>query len=99
MINGIDFSVDYPAKVSLVTCALFPIILMILARIPSLSSRNALQFLWSYVITTIAWIGALGFFVQTAMLIHLESLCISFFLYNGIMLGYLEIWGLLSRGY
>ena len=99
MINGIDFSVDYPTKVALVTCALFPIILMIITKIPRLAGRNALQFLLNYFITTIVWIGALGFFVQKTMPISFESLCVSFFLYNGVMLGYLEIWGLLSRGY
>lgn len=98
MINGIDFSMDYATQIAWIACALFPIVLMVIVRIPRFSGRNALQFLLSYCITTIGWISALMLIFQVSS-ISVGSLCVSFFLYSGMMLGYLEIWGLLSRGY
>jgi len=89
MINGIDFSMGYPVQITLIASVFFPIVLMIIARIHKLSGRNDIQFTLSFIITSIAWLGVLG----------TESICVSFFLYIGIILCYLEIWGLLSRGY
>lgn len=100
MIHNIDFSIAYPTKVALITCALFPFVLMIIARIPVLEGRNALQFLLSGILTTLGWLISLGMFIQGSYSnIDASSLWISFFLYTGVMLVYLEIWALLSRGY
>lgn len=96
MINGIDFSMDYSIQITLVACLFFPFLLMILARIPKFTGRNAAQFFLSFIMTTLGWIIALG------LLITKNSSGFgwaSFFLYGALMLIYLEIWGLLSRGY
>lgn len=99
MFYGIDFSIDYPVSVALIASAFFPFVLIVITKISYFAGRNAIQFLFCFLITTIGWLIGLFFLINKHMMIGTESFYVSFFLYNGMMLGYLEIWGLLSRGY
>lgn len=99
MTHGIDFSLSYPIQITLLMSALFPVILLFLAKTVWLSGRNALQFLATYLLTTFSWVSILLIFTKEPINLFVNSLWISFFLYHAIILIYLEIWGLLSRGY
>lgn len=99
MLTGLDFSISYPVQCTWVAVAFFPVTLIIMARLTPLVGRNALQFLLSFVVTTTFWLLTLFFLIQKSQTIDLESFLTSFFLYSGLLLVYLEIWGLLSRGY
>jgi len=96
MLGSLDFSMSVFVCLTLVCCAVFPCLLMIIARIPALAGRNALQFLICFINTTLIWLVLLLKYVQT---LEYENILTSFFLYGSFMLVYLEIWGLLSRGY
>lgn len=97
MINGIDFSMNDSIQITFMACLFFPFILMTLVRIPKLVGRNALQFLLSFIVTTLVWLVALIW--EKNSLINSEFIWSAVCLYGGLMLAYLEIWGLLSRGY
>jgi hypothetical protein len=98
MMTGLNFSMSYPVQITFGTVLFFPASLLVTTRLPHLASRNAAQFLAALLITTTAWLGALILLTHGTP-VDTEDLCVGFFLYSGILLVYLEIWGLLSRGY
>lgn len=97
MIGHVDFAAGGAVLTSLIAAALFPAVLAVLARLPALRDRNALQFLASSVIIVGLWVIALllpGVPASTA-----AELATSLMILAGALLVYLEAWGLLSRGY
>jgi hypothetical protein len=59
MLGHLDFTAGPAVVTSLVAAALLPAVLAVLARLPRLRDRNALQFLASSVIVIAAWLVAL----------------------------------------
>ena len=94
MISTIDFSMSYLILLTIIVCGSFPIILFFVAKIKKTAGRNALQFLIACVITTVI----LFLIIAMANASMLDNLT-SFLLYYSALFIYLEIWGLLSRGY
>jgi hypothetical protein len=75
-----------------------PLCLLVIARLPSLAGRNAVQFLVSVLIATAAWAGAL-MLVPAARPAGAVEIAIGAMVIGSAVLVYLEIWSLLSRGY
>jgi hypothetical protein len=93
----LDFAASSAVLVSLLAAVVFPIILAAVARLPGLRDRNALQFCAAGVIVAGLWgiaLAAAGGPPPTG-----ADLATSFMLLAGAALVYLEIWGLMSRGY
>lgn len=99
MIGGLDFSIDIPTQITLVVCFLFPCNLLFFTKLPFLVARNAIQFLYAFIFHSLFWITSIVFLNFYLKNITFYSILYAFFLYAGSMLVYLEIWGLLSRGY
>jgi hypothetical protein len=95
MLGHLDFSAGAAVVTSLVAVALFPAVLAVLARLPGLRDRNALQFLASSVIVIAAWLIAL----QLPAMSSATDIATALMILAGALLVYLEAWGLLSRGY
>jgi hypothetical protein len=97
MIGDLDFAAGAAVLTSLIAVALFPAVLAVVARLPAVRDRNALQFLVSSVIVMGLWLIALllpGVPASTA-----ADLATSLMILAGALLVYLEAWALLSRGY
>jgi hypothetical protein len=98
MSGELDFSMTSALLNALWISILQPLYLLVATRLPHLKGRNALQFLLSTAITVALWAGAVlavpslrpSGFVDTAVCLMVLA---------GGMLFYLEVWGLLSRGY
>jgi hypothetical protein len=94
MIGDLDFAAGAAVLTSLIAVAL---VLAVVARLPAVRDRNALQFLVSGVIVMGLWLIALllpGVPASTA-----ADLATSLMILAGALLVYLEAWALLSRGY
>jgi hypothetical protein len=97
MIGHLDFTAGPAIGAALVAAALIPAVLALLARLPRLRARNALQFLATSVIVVVLWVIALcvpGLRASSA-----AELATSFMMLGSALIIYLEIWALLSRGY
>jgi hypothetical protein len=97
MIGYLDFAAAGAVVNALIAAALFPAVLAVLARLPGLRDRNALQFLASSVIIFGGWVIAsqvAGMPASTA-----ADLATSLMILASALLIYLEAWALLSRGY
>lgn len=99
MISGIDFSMPYPVQVTLIVSVCFPFILMFMARIPILMGCNAHQFLYAFILTAVIWFIMIVMNGGVLLQMGHEPFWVGICLFGAIMQGYLEIWGLLSRGY
>ena len=95
MLGHLDFTAGAAVVTSLVAVALFPAVLAVLARLPRLRDRNALQFLASSVIVIAAWLIALQLMPASSA----ADIATALMILAGALLVYLEAWGLLSRGY
>jgi hypothetical protein len=95
MLGHLDFTAGAAVVASLVAVALFPAVLAVLARLPRLRDRNALQFLASSVIVIAAW----GVALQLMPASSAADIATALMILAGALLVYLEAWGLLSRGY
>jgi hypothetical protein len=94
----IDFSIPGPLLAGLILGFFLPLPLWILAKLPFLHERNPVQFLLAVIFMFGLWIvlvKTVGLFASGG---KLEWLVGSMAL-SGAALVYLEIWGLLSRGY
>jgi hypothetical protein len=97
MTGHLDFTAGPAIVAALVAAALFPAVLALLARLPRLRARNALQFLATSVTVVVLWVIALcvpGLRASSA-----AELATSFMMLASALIIYLEIWALLSRGY
>jgi hypothetical protein len=75
-----------------------PVCLLVIARLPPLAGRNAVQFLISVMIAIAAWAAAL-LLVPAARPTGAVEVIIGAMVIGSAVLVYLEIWSLLSRGY
>jgi hypothetical protein len=88
MIGDLDFAAGAAVLTSLIAVALFPAVLAVVARLPAVRDRNALQFLVSSVIVMGLWLIALllpGVPASTA-----ADLATSLMILAGALLVYLE---------
>jgi hypothetical protein len=94
----VDFSISFPIFLALILGCAMPCYLFVMARVPRLAGRNALQFLAAFLFMLLSWGGLVLLGSRNAATDILESvnaLCIL----GSASLLYLEIWALLSRGY
>ena len=75
-----------------------PVYLVLLARMPGLAGRNALQFLAAVVIATGLWAAAV-LLLPAARPESGAEILVGAMVMGSCILFYLEIWALLSRGY
>jgi len=94
----IDFSIAWPTLLALILGVAMPAYLFVVARLPGMAGRNALQFLIMFVLTLLSWIGLVWLGPASAGLDVAEAV-ISLCILGAAALFYLEIWALLSRGY
>jgi hypothetical protein len=106
VIGHLDFAADAAVLASLLAAAIFPAVLAVLARLPGLRERNALQFLASSAIVVGFWLMALHATARPATGANLTTpdlttanLATSIMILASALLIYLEVWALLSRGY
>jgi hypothetical protein len=97
MTGHLDFTAGPAIVAALVAAALFPAMLALLARLPRLRARNALQFLATSVTVVVLWVIALC--VPSLRASSAAELATSFMMLASALIIYLEIWALLSRGY
>lgn len=97
MLGTIDFFPSLPEIVTLFVAVLFPFVLILLSRIRRFHHRNALQLCVTTVLVFLVWIG--GFFFIGFQNIYFSEMISSAMMFVVILLVYLEIWALLSRGY
>jgi hypothetical protein len=90
--GGLDFATSTPIAAALGVIAGTPLLLAALARVPGLRGRNALQFSLVVVAGFAAWLAC----AKSATAVEAQY---GFLLLAAAELLYLEIWGLLSRGY
>ena len=96
--TSLDFTMPGALAAALVVSLTLPIYLVLFARIPRLSGRNALQFLLSVVTTVIIWVIVL-LSVPSARPETAAEIAVAAMLLGAAFLVYLEIWALMSRGY
>jgi hypothetical protein len=97
VIGHLDFAAGAGVLSSLLTTVLFPAVLAVLARLPALRNRNALQFLASSVIVVALW--AIAVHLAGGPTPSVPELATSLMILASALLVYLEAWALLSRGY
>ena len=95
--GGLDFSLTPSILCALVVGCALPIYLAVIARVPMLSGRNALQFLCGLLVMMVLWIGLVALWPGPRP--DFAELCTGLMLLGAGSLFYLEVWGLLSRGY
>jgi len=95
---SLEFTIAGAVIAALVVSTALPLCLLVVARLPLLAGRNAVQFLVSVLIAIVAWAGVL-LLVPAARPTDAVEVAIGAMLIGSAVLVYLEIWGLLSRGY
>lgn len=98
MIGWLDFSLAPTLLFALLVGAALPISLAIVARVSALSGRNALQFLMAFLVMIALWI-ALVVGWRGWKPLDLAEICVGLMILGAESLLYLNVWGLLSRGY
>jgi hypothetical protein len=99
MMSGqLDISMPPALLIALSIGILQPLYLFALTRISGLRDHNALQFLLSVAIMVALWVGAV-LSVSSLRSTSFADIALSLMVLGSGMLFYLEIWGLLSRGY
>ena len=98
MINGINVICDTSILITLILCILFPIFLFFIARFKIYQGKNASQFFICMLVTMLIWLSSLMAVTQLFSL-SMELILTNIFIMICALLVYLEIWGLLSRGY
>lgn len=93
----LDLSADPAVLAALLAAGLFPAVLAMASRLPSMRARNALQFSASSLIVVGLWALALSTIAGPAPTV--TTFATSFMIMAGALLVYLEAWALLSRGY
>jgi hypothetical protein len=95
---ALDFGIAGPLLAALAVCLLHPLNLWIVVRFPPLAGRQALQFLISVLVAAALWLGT----VLAVPRLHpsgFADAAIALMALGAGALVYLEIWGLMSRGY
>ncbi len=96
MIAGIDTSMPWPVAHSLGHAVTFPLWLALTAKLPLMRERHALRFFCSAVISLIAWAASLILYSETNDILDLLT---GLMVMGGFMVFYLQVWGLITRGY
>lgn len=96
--GSVDFSLPGPLLAALIASLFQPAFLWLVTKIPSLEGRNPIQFAISTAIVFVVWLAALVAIPGLAPSSP-EALLVGAFAIGGALLLYLEIWGLMSRGY
>jgi len=96
-IGSLNFSLSSAEAIAFLSVLLFPMALIIIARILFFKDRNALQFFVTTISIFCFWVGGIiyTYFNGTS----LNEILSSFMIFFTSLLVYLEIWALLSRGY
>ena len=95
----LDFSISSIMLSSIVIGAGFPLLLIVVVRIPLLARRVGLQFLISSLFTVFLWVSFVAFMVSDYSLPLLTEIAISSMILFSFLIVYLEIWALLTNGY
>ena len=96
--HSLEFTMTGAVIAALVISVALPLCLLVVARVPTLVGRNALQFLVSVLIAAAAWAVALVL-IPPARPTGALDVAVGAMLLGSAALFYLEIWSLLSRGY
>jgi hypothetical protein len=96
VIANLDFSLTFPMLSALLVAAAMPVTMAVIARLPWLSARQALQFLVGSLATIAGWGGLLV--VHSAPLDFADTV-VGVMILGAALLFYLEVWSLLARGY
>src|SRR5688572_6237737 len=94
----LEFGLPGALLAALLICLPLPLYLFPVTRMPGLAGRNALQFLLSSAIVLGAWLLAV-LAVPAFRPSGIDEVAVALMALAAGMLVYLEIWGLLSRGY
>jgi hypothetical protein len=94
----LDFSCPPALLAAMAIALLQPMYLFPLTRLPTLAGRNALQFLISSIAALVLWAGAIALVPSVRPASFAEGATGVMALGAGALF-YLEIWGLMSRGY
>ena len=92
----LDFSLSPPVHIALLTGLFMPLYLALIARVPALYGRNAIQFLIAFCMLISFWSG---FVFWDSVNWDFIEIVTGFMILGSATLFYLEIWALLSRGY
>jgi hypothetical protein len=95
---SLDFTMPGAVTAAFAVSIGLPVCLLLVARLPTLAGRNALQFLISVTIAIAAWVGVLLLFPAARPTSAIEII-IGAMAIGSATLIYLEMWALLSRGY
>src|SRR5262245_66580548 len=95
---SLDFTMPGAVTAALAVSLTLPAYLLVIARLPFLAGRNALQFSISVLVTVAVWLAALAF-VPGARPAGGAEVIVGALLLATAVLVYLEIWSLMSRGY
>lgn len=93
-----DFGMPPALAVALANALLFPAWLLVLARLPGMQERNALQFLIAAIVTVAVSIVCLATSPHWHGM-NAWDLIVALMALGSAFILYLQIWGLLSRGY
>lgn len=94
----VDFSLPGALLSALLVGAFQPVLLWLITRIPTFAGRNPIEFLLSFIAALVVWAVAITVFAPLRPADVGEAL-VGLFALGGAGLLYLEIWGLMSRGY
>jgi hypothetical protein len=94
----IDFTLSRALAAALVCGLSLPLWLLPITRIPALRGRNPVQFLWCATLVVLAWLGAV-LLVPSWRPAGIAETAVCLMAMGSAILVYLEVWGLLSRGY
>ena len=94
----LDFAMPNALLAALIIGALQPLYLLAITRLPIAAERNAIQFLLSCGATLLLWVLAI-LVIPALRDSSLPDLALGLMALGGGMLVYLEVWGLMSRGY
>jgi len=95
---AIEFSLSAPVAYAIGSALAIPGYLSLIVRLPRLRGRNALQFAMAVTTMLIVWVALVASGSSIASLTRAD-LWTSLMIMTSGTLAYLEIWGLMSRGY
>lgn len=94
----IEFALSGALASALVCGLSLPFWLLLITRIPALRGRNPVQFLWCAMLVVLAWLGVV-LLVPSWRPASVAETAVCLMAMASAILVYLELWGLLSRGY
>lgn len=92
---GFPSELWYSAAMSLA----FPLILLVVSRIGALRGRNAARFLAATLAQLLLWVSGCLLLPREFRPVHYTDWILAAMILASVLLVYLEIWALLSRGY